>query len=83
MTSTARLGCAAATLGSLSLGLTAPALADTDSFGQKVYMCAQMMLPYDLDPGGSITMTMPVGTVMYFRTFGGMVTYMQSNPMCS
>jgi hypothetical protein len=59
------------------------ALADTDNFGQKVYGCAHMMLPYDLNRGGSITMTMPDGTVMYFRTFGGMVTYMQSNAMCS
>jgi hypothetical protein len=46
-------------------------------------MCASMMLPYDLSPDGSITMTMPDGTVMCFRTFGAMVTYMQSQQMCS
>ncbi len=38
--------------------------------------------PYDLSPNGSITMTMPDGTLMYFPTFGAMVTYMQSQPMC-
>ena len=78
----ARLGVVAAIVG-LGVGVTGPALADTGNFGQKVYMCAHMMLPYDLSPGGSITMTMPDGTSMYFRTFGAMVTYMQSQPMCS
>jgi hypothetical protein len=79
----ARVGCVAAIVGSLSLGVTAPALADGDNLGQKVYMCAHMMLPYDLNPGGSITMIMPDGTAMYFPTFGDMVRYMQSNAMCS
>ena len=46
-------------------------------------MCAPMMLPYDLGPDGSITMTMPDGTSMNFPTFGAMVTFMRSNPMCS
>lgn len=78
----ARLGVVAATVG-LGVGVTGPALADAGSFGQKVYMCAHMMLPYDLSPGGSITMTMPDGASMYFRTFGAMVTYMQLQPMCS
>ena len=79
----ARLSVVAAIVASLALGATVPALASTSNFGQKVYMCASMMLPYDLSSDGSITMTMPDGTVMYFRTFGAMVTYMQSQPMCS
>ena len=78
-----RLSCVAAMLCTLSLGVAAPALAHTDNFGQNVCMCARMMLPYDLNPDGSISMTMPDGTTMYFRTFGCMVTYMQSNSMCS
>lgn len=79
----ARLGVIAAIVGSVGLGVSVPALAGTGNFGQKVYMCADMMLPYDLSPGGSITMTMPDGSVMSFRTFGAMVTHMQSQPMCS
>ncbi len=79
----ARLGGVAAIVGSLGLGVAGPALAGTSNFGQKVYMCANMMLPYDLSSDGSITMTMPHGTSMYFPTFGAMVTYMQSQPMCS
>lgn len=66
------------------LGATGPAVADTSNFGQNVVTCANMMLPYDLNSDGSITMTMPGATSpMYFRTFGAMVTYMQSQPMCS
>lgn len=79
----ARSGAVAAAVGALALGATAPALAGTNNFGQQVYHCAHMMLPYDLNSDGSITMTMPDGTVMYFRTFGAMVTYMRSQPMCS
>ena len=80
----ARLGAVVAVVGILGLGVTGPAVADTSNFGQNVYMCANMMLPYDLNPGGSITMTMPGATSpMYFRTFGAMVTYMRSQPMCS
>ncbi len=79
----ARVGIVAAVVGALGLSVTGPALASTGNFGQNVYMCASMMLPYDLNPGGSITMTMPDGTVMHFRTFGAMVTYMRSQPMCS
>ena len=79
----ARLGVVAAIVGGLGLGVTEPALASTGNFGQKVYMCASMMLPYDLSSDGSITIAMPDGTVMYFRTLGAMVTYMQSQPMCS
>ena len=51
-------------------------------FGQQVVVCAHMMLPYDLSAGGSITTAVPGGTIMYFRTFGAMVTFMQSSPMC-
>ncbi len=79
----ARLGGVVAIVASLGLSVTGPALASTGNFGQKVYMCANMMLPYDLSSDGSITMTMPDGTSMYFPTFGAMVTYMQSQPMCS
>jgi hypothetical protein len=79
----ARFGTVVAAVGILGFGVTGPALADTSNFGQKVYMCASMMLPYDLHSDGSITMTMPDGTSMNFRTFGAMVTYMQSQPMCS
>ena len=79
----ARLGGVAVIVGSLGLGVAGPALAGTSNFGQKVYVCAHMMLPYDLSPNGSITMTMPDGTLMYFPTFGAMVTNMQSQPMCS
>ncbi len=78
----ARLGIVVAAAGALGLGVSAPALAGTDNFGQMVYVCAGKMLPYDIASDGSILMTMPDGTVMYFRTFGGMVTYMQ-NQMCS
>lgn len=81
----ARSGAVVAIAGIFGWGVTGPALADTGDFGQNVYMCANMMLPYDLSSDGSITMTMPGGTSpMYFRTFGAMVTYMQSQqPMCS
>lgn len=79
----ARLGVVAVTVGTLSLGVTVPALAGTSNAGQKVYMCASTMLPYDLSSDGSITMTMPDGTEMYFPTFGAMVTSMQAQPMCS
>jgi hypothetical protein len=60
-----------------------PSCYRAESFGQKVYACANMMLPYDLSADGRITMIMPDGTVMSFPTFGAMVTYMQSQPMCS
>ncbi len=79
----ARLGGVAAIVGSVGLGVSGPALAGTSNFGQHVYMCASTMLPYDLNSDGSITMTMPGGTVMYFATFGAMVTHMRSQPMCS
>jgi hypothetical protein len=79
----ARLGGVVLIVGSLGLGVAGPALAGTGNFGQKVYMCAHMMLPYDLGSHGSITMTLPDGTSMYFPTFGAMVSYMQSQPMCS
>jgi len=46
-------------------------------------MCASMMLPDDLNADGSITMTIPDGTLMSFRTFGAMVTFMRSHQMCS
>jgi hypothetical protein len=65
------------------LGVAGPALAGTSNFGQQVYMCANMMLPYDLSSDGGIAMTMPDGTSMYFRTFGAMVTCTQSQPMCA
>lgn len=84
MSMIARFGAVAAVAGIAALGATGPALADTSNFGQKVYTCAHMMLPYDLSSDGSITMTMPGATSpMYFRTFGAMVTYMNSQPMCS
>ena len=67
----------------LGVVVAGPALADSGNFGQQVHTCASMMLPYDLNSDGSITMTMPDGTSMYFRTFGAMVTYMRSQPMCS
>ena len=79
----ARSGIVAAIVGIAGLGLSAPALADTGNFGQQVVMCAHMMLPYDLSPDGSITMTMPGGTTMTFPSFGAMVAFMRSNPMCS
>jgi hypothetical protein len=79
----ARFATVAASVGILGFGVTGPALADTGNFGQKVYMCASMMLPYDLNSDGSLTMTMPGGATMYFRTFGAMVRYMQSQPTCS
>ncbi len=79
----AHFGIVAAVAGALALGTTGPALASTTNFGQDVYQCAHMMLPYDLNPGGSITMTMPDGTTMYFSSFGAMVTYMRSQSMCS
>ena len=84
MSKIARFATVVAVVGTLGLGVTGGALADTGNFGQEVYMCANMMLPYDLSSNGSITMTMPGATSpMYFRTFGAMVTYMQSQPMCS
>jgi hypothetical protein len=82
MSRIARSGAVAAIVGIAGLGLTGPAVADTGNFGQQVYTCAHMMLPYYLNADGSITMTMD-GTPMYFHTFGAMVTFMRSNPMCS
>jgi hypothetical protein len=79
----ARFGTVVAVVGVLGVGGTAPALADTSNFGQQVRMCASMMLPNDLNADGSITMTMPDGTLMSFRTFGAMVTFMRSHQMCS
>jgi hypothetical protein len=80
----AMFGAIVAVVGTAGLGAAGPALAGTSNFGQNVYMCASMMLPYDLNSNGSITMTMPGATSpMYFRTFGDMVTYMRSQPMCS
>lgn len=73
----------AAAAGIAGLAMTGPAMADADDFGQQVVVCAHMMLPYDLSADGSITMAMPDGTTMYFRTFGAMVTFMRSSPMCS
>lgn len=61
---------------------TAPADASTDNFGQGVYNCAGMMLPYYIDSHGSITMSMPDGTTMHWHTFGAMVTYMRTQQMC-
>ena len=69
--------------GILGLGTTGPAFADSASLGRQVVMCAHMMLPYDIGPDGSISMTMADGTPMFFPTFGAMVTYMQSHSMCS
>ncbi len=84
MSKAARFGTVAALVGILGFGAAGPALADTGNFGQNVYKCAYMMLPYDLSSDGSITMTMPgAASPMYFRTFGDMVRYMQSQPMCS
>ncbi len=77
----ARLGAVAVIAGTLGLGVSAPAQADTNNFGQMVYVCAHMMLPYYIAADGTIVMTMPNGTVCYFRDFGAMVTYMQSQ-MC-
>lgn len=79
----ARLATVAAIAGSLGWSATVPALAGTSNFGQNVYMCASMMLPYDVGSDGSITMTMPDGTVMHFSSFGAMVVSMRSQPMCS
>jgi hypothetical protein len=79
----ARTGAVAAVVGIAGLAMTRPAMADTGDFGQQVVMCAHMMLPYDLGPDGSITMIMQDGTSMYFPTFGAMVTFMRSSPMCS
>ncbi len=72
----------AAVVGALALGAAGPALTSTTNFGQDVYNCAHMMLPYDLNPGGSITMTMPDGMTMDFSSFGAMVTFMRSHSMC-
>ena len=60
----------------------APADAATQNFGQAVYSCARMMLPYYIDARGGITMPMPDGTTMEWRNFGAMVTYMQKQEMC-
>lgn len=78
----AHFGVVAAVVGALGLGATGPALASTSNFGQNVSNCAHMMLPYDLNPGGSITMTMPDGTTMHFSSFGAMVTAMRTQSMC-
>jgi hypothetical protein len=67
----------------IGLGVAVPAAhASTSNFGQNVYQCANVMLPYYLNNDGSISMTMPDGTPMYFRTFGAMVTFMRAQPMC-
>ena len=80
----ARSGAVIAIVGIAGLAVTGPALADTGNFGHQVAMCAHMMLPYDLGPDGSITMTMPgAASPMHFRTFGAMVTYMRSHQMYS
>ena len=79
----ARLSSLAVVTAAIGLGVAAPAAnASTSNFGQRVYQCASVMLPYYLNPDGSISMTMPDGTAMYFRTFGAMVTYMKGQPMC-
>lgn len=83
MSNLARFATVVAVVGAVGVGGAAPALADTSNFGQQVRMCAHMMLPNALNPGGSITMTMPDGTSMTFPTFGAMVTFMRSHPMCS
>lgn len=83
MTRFVRLTSLAAITAVIGLVVAAPAAsASTNNFGQRVYQCASVMLPYYLNPDGSISMTMPDGTAMYFRTFGLMVTYMKSQPMC-
>ena len=41
-----------------------------------------MMLPYDIDSRGAITMTMPDGSTMHWRNFGEMVTQMRADEMC-
>lgn len=73
---------AAAALTVVGLGATAPAHADTSNFGQAVRTCAHMMLPQDLGPRGSISMTMPDGSTMAWRNFGQMVTFMRTHEMC-
>lgn len=73
---------AAAALTLVGLGANAPASADTGSFGQAVRTCASMMLPGDLGPRGSISMTMPDGSTMAWRNFGQMVTSMRTQQMC-
>ncbi|HEX7996430.1 MAG TPA: hypothetical protein VF506_21130 [Streptosporangiaceae bacterium] len=79
----ARLGAIFAVAGAIGLGVAAPAAQATPAnFGQRVYQCASVMLPYYLNADGSISMTMPDGTPMYFRTFGAMVNYMSAVPMC-
>ena len=83
MSRIARLGAVAAIVGIAGLAATGPALADTGNFGQQVRMCAHMMLPYNLNSDGSISMTIPDGTSMSFRTFGAMLAYMRSHQMCS
>lgn len=78
-----RVGLVVATaVGVVGLNATMPASASTDNFGQGVYACAGVMLPYHIDSQGSITMTMPDGSTMHWRTFGEMVTYMRNNTMC-
>lgn len=83
MSWSARAGAVVVVVGILGAGVAAPAFADTGDVGQQVRTCASMMLPDDLNPDGSITMIMPDGTSMTFGTFGAMVTYMRSHPMCS
>ena len=78
-----RMGLLAATAVALvGLSVAAPANASTDNFGQAVYDCASVMLPYTISSRGSITMTMPDGSVMYWRTFGDMVSSMRTHDMC-
>ena len=66
----------------VGLSVAAPANANTDNFGRAVYDCAGVMLPYAISSRGSITMTMPDGSVMYWRTFGDMVRSMRTHDMC-
>lgn len=74
---------AAAVLFVGGLAATSPASASTNNFGQGVYNCARDMLPYSIDSRGSITMLMPDGTTMHWRSFGAMVTYMRTQQMCT
>ena len=76
------LAVAGLTVAGVGVGVSSPASAGTDNFGQAVYRCAREMLPYTLDAGGGITMTMPDGSTMHWRSFGEMVTSMRSLDMC-
>jgi hypothetical protein len=65
------------------MGTAAAAGGNPDNFGHAVYMCADMMLPYDIDSRGAITMIMPDGSTMHWRNFGEMVIHMRTHQMCS